>query len=77
MDAPENLQIALGRIGEQSLKLTPLASQLLDVSRIEAGKLTIARVPTKLTVLLQNAITQAQIITQQQRLFYSLHLSYR
>lgn len=57
----ERLRIALSHITAQSLKLTSLVDQLLDISRIEAGKLIVVPQRTNVVPLVQNVIVQEQI----------------
>jgi signal transduction histidine kinase len=60
---PARLKQALKVIDEQSAKLTRLISQLLDVSRIEAGKLTLEREVTDLAHLAESVAALAQAST--------------
>ena len=62
--APERMLHALSHIDVQSRKLTNLVNQLLDISRIEAGRLTLERTPTNLYKLVRDVIDQAQANTQ-------------
>lgn len=55
---PALLRQALTTIDQQSHKLTTLVMQLLDVARIDAGKLRLARKPTEVRGLLQSIIAQ-------------------
>jgi PAS domain S-box-containing protein/excisionase family DNA binding protein len=53
---PERMAEALRVIAKQSDKLDRLLSQLLDISRLEAGKLTLDPQPTDLTVLVEQVV---------------------
>lgn len=55
---PANLAGALHTIHQQSLRLARLTEQLLEVSRLEAGKLHLSREEFDLTVLVRNAIAE-------------------
>lgn len=57
---PEGLDRALGTIVNQSLKLSRLVDQLLDVSRLEAGKLILDRRETDLASILTSVIALFQ-----------------
>ncbi len=61
---PTQAQKALSHIDKQTVKLTVLINQLLDVSRIEAGRLSLERTPTNITELVQGVIDQAQATGQ-------------
>ena len=50
-------QWALQVITGQAAKLSRLLSQLLDISRLEAGKLTLERQPTDLAVLVEQIVS--------------------
>lgn len=52
------LRQALTSVDQQSQKLTALVMQLLDVARIDAGKLRLARKPTDVKALLQGVVAQ-------------------
>ncbi len=51
---PERVKHALEAIDQQSNKLSLLVSQLLDISRIEAGQLRLDKQPTDVTGLVRN-----------------------
>jgi signal transduction histidine kinase len=53
-------QESLGKIAEQSNRLTALVNDLLDVSRIQAGKLELRLDDCNLTVLCQQAVEEQQ-----------------
>src|SRR5579884_383964 len=57
---PERLAQALGMIRGQSDKLARLLGRLLDVSRLEAGKLMLERQPTDLAVLVAQVVAEAR-----------------
>ena len=61
---PERLLTALGMIDQQSDKLSRLIDQLLDVSRIEAGRLSLARERLELMELVRSAVISARATTQ-------------
>jgi len=61
--APEQLRHALGTIEVQSNKLAHLIAQLLDLTRIDAGRLSLARTPTDLVDLLQRSVEAVQMTT--------------
>ena len=50
-------QWALQVITGQAAKLSRLLSQLLDISRLEAGKLTLERQPTDLAILVEQIVS--------------------
>ena len=58
------LQTALTTIDTQSDKLSRLLTQLLDISRLESGRLVLDRVETDLAVLIRGVVEQAQRNTQ-------------
>ncbi|HEY8489371.1 MAG TPA: ATP-binding protein [Dehalococcoidia bacterium] len=60
---PERLAQSLQAITGQVDKLARLITQLLDVSRLEAGRLTLEREPTDLTALVEQAATAARTAT--------------
>jgi signal transduction histidine kinase len=62
---PATVERAFGTIVQQSSKLTRLIEQLLDVSRLEAGRVTLARQRTDVTDLVQRVIGAAEVRTQQ------------
>ncbi len=64
----EQVGRALELIEQQSDKLGRLVSQLLDVSRIEAGQFTISPEPTDLARLVENAVSLMQATTSKHRL---------
>jgi PAS domain S-box-containing protein len=60
---PARLRRALQTIDEQSTKLTRLVAQLLDVSRIQAGRLSLDLQEIDLAALVENAVAAAQANT--------------
>lgn len=60
---PLLLQRAFLAVDSQSDKLSQLVSQLLDVARIEAGKLPLDRLPTDLRALVESAVETARART--------------
>ena len=60
----EQLKRALRRIDERSEKLVRLSEQLLDVTRMESGKLRLERVPTDLVALVRGAIDAARATSE-------------
>jgi PAS domain S-box-containing protein/excisionase family DNA binding protein len=57
---PERVAHALDTIIAQSEKLSRLVGQLLDISRLQAGKLALERRPTDLAALVQQVVADAQ-----------------
>jgi signal transduction histidine kinase len=57
---PERVNRAASTIQMQSDKLTRLISQLLDISRIQSGKLAIERRPSDLSQLVQDVVSAAR-----------------
>src|SRR5262249_8853686 len=55
---------ALHAIDQQSEKLSRLVSQLLDISRFEAGRLALDRQNTDVTALVESIANQAQMNTK-------------
>jgi signal transduction histidine kinase len=56
----ERLHHSLKAINEQSIKLTTLIAQLLDITRLDAGKLPLERTPTDIVALVNAIATQWQ-----------------
>jgi PAS domain S-box-containing protein len=67
---PEATGRALRALDQQSDKLSRLISQLLDVSRLEAGKLVLEREPTDLTQLLRDAVAAAHARTAEHEVVF-------
>jgi len=59
----EHLEMALGAIDRQSEKLARLVSQLLDISRLQAGQLVLERKLTDVVPLLRAAVENAGATT--------------
>ena len=57
---PAVLRRAVERVGRQSEKMGQLVTQLLDLSRIEAGQLALAPEPTDLVPLFEEAVAAVQ-----------------
>jgi excisionase family DNA binding protein len=62
---PERVQKAFQTITGQSQKLSRLVSHLLDISRLESGKLTLEPQLTDLTPLVEQAVASAQAWSEQ------------
>ncbi|CAA9304838.1 MAG: hypothetical protein AVDCRST_MAG77-6277 [uncultured Chloroflexi bacterium] len=60
---PERIRTALSTIEQQSGKLARLVAQLLDVSRLEGGMLSVAPEPTDLLALVEEAAAVARNTT--------------
>jgi signal transduction histidine kinase/predicted hydrocarbon binding protein len=60
---PARLGRALKTIDEQSLKLSRLVAQLLDVSRIDAGRLVVDATPLNVVTLVEEAVVAARTRT--------------
>ncbi|MGH2371003.1 MAG: ATP-binding protein, partial [Chloroflexota bacterium] len=60
---PDRIGRVLERFDEQTRKLDQLVTQLLDVSRLEAGKLTLERADTDVTALVEGVIEATQAST--------------
>lgn len=65
---PERIQRALFTINEQSIRLNELVTQLLDVSRVEGGRLILDRKVVDLVPLLRALINRMQLTTGRQEL---------
>ncbi len=64
----ERIVQSLRTIDSQSTKLATLIEQLLDISRIEAGRLVLAKQDNDLSALLQSIVTEMQRRTSQHTL---------
>lgn len=62
---PAAVERSFGMISQQAGKLTRLIEQLLDVSRLEAGRVTLARQMTDVGDLLQRVIGAAEVRARQ------------
>jgi signal transduction histidine kinase len=60
---PTRLRKVLEAVDQQSIKLTALVSQLLDVSRLEAGRLTLEPRLTDVSSLVQEMVSRTQTTT--------------
>jgi excisionase family DNA binding protein len=60
---PERVAHALQVIWGQADKLTRLINQLLDISRLEGGRLALEREPTDLTTLVGEVVYSARVVT--------------
>lgn len=58
---PRTLARELRIVERQAKKLARLADQLLDVARLETGRLTLAPVPTDLSALVRGVVSVAQL----------------
>jgi protein-histidine pros-kinase len=58
--SPERIQRALGQIEGQTEKVNRLVDQLLDVTRLEAGRLSLDQKATDLSQLVHEVVTAAQ-----------------
>ena len=65
---PERLRRALETVETQSMKLTAMVDQLLNVSRIESGRLVLQRRRTNLASLIRDITATLQATTTQHRL---------
>lgn len=68
---PVRVERALQAISQQSSKLNKLLSQLLDVSRIEAGRLLLEPVVTNLVPLVETVVATAQATTTEHTLTFT------
>ena len=56
---------ALEEIDEATSRLDKLTEDLLDVTRLQAGRLDLSRTPTDLVALIRHMVTQRQMTTRQ------------
>jgi signal transduction histidine kinase len=61
---PERVKRALHVINQQSVKLTTLLSQLLDISRVEAGRLVLNQAQTDVVALVRSVAAMIQGLTE-------------
>jgi signal transduction histidine kinase len=54
---PARLRQGLAQIERQSVRLANLVNELLDLSRLDAGMLTLAKQPTEVTALVAEVVT--------------------
>ena len=71
MPDPERLQQGLTAIDEQSGKLARLVGQLLDISRLEAGRLVLERKVTDVIALVEDVVAAARATTQRHHITVS------
>jgi signal transduction histidine kinase len=64
---PDRLSHALRAIDRQSEKLAVLVSQLLDISRLEAGRLVLDRTPTDVVPIVESVVANARARTCRHR----------
>ena len=69
MHATGDVRKPLEVIELQSTKLNTLVAQLLDTSRLEAGKLTLTREPVDLVPVVQSLVERTRMISDQHRVF--------
>ncbi|MGK5083448.1 PAS domain-containing sensor histidine kinase [Bdellovibrionota bacterium FG-1] len=60
----EKIETQLGQIGNAANRMTKITSDLLDVTRIEAGVLRIDPLPTDVITLVQEVVAQFQSVAQ-------------
>jgi excisionase family DNA binding protein len=60
---PARIVQALDAISDQAGKLSQLLNQLLDVSRLESGKLTLERQPADLALLVERAVSATRAVS--------------
>jgi signal transduction histidine kinase len=66
---------ALQEIDEATLRLDKLTEDLLDVTRLQAGRLALSRTPTDLVELTRRLMTQRQLTTQRHSIALDTTLS--
>ena len=66
---------ALDEIDEATMRLDKLTEDLLDVTRLQAGRLILSRKPTDLVALARHMVTQRQLTTQQHTISLDTALS--
>ncbi len=65
------LRARVGLVHQQASKLARLLDQLLDISRIEAGQLSLEREPTDLVALVEEVVEAARTRTDRQTLTHT------
>jgi PAS domain S-box-containing protein len=65
---PQEVLQAFQLIDEQAIKLTRLVNQLLDISRLEAGRLALDPQPTDVTQLVETVVSMMQATTDKHTL---------
>ncbi|HEX9016971.1 MAG TPA: ATP-binding protein [Chloroflexota bacterium] len=68
---PDRLKQAVDVIESQSGKLSQLVNQLLDVSRLESGRLTLNRVETDLSQLIAGVVATLEPASDEHRFIFS------
>lgn len=68
-------QEAIEMIEEATARLDKLTEDLLDVTRLQAGRLALSRTPTDLVALVSQQVRQAQITTQRHTISFETSLS--
>ena len=66
---------ALEEIEQASTRLDKLTEDLLDVTRLQAGRLIVSRKPTDLVAVVRRMLTQAQMTTQRHTFTFQTQLS--
>lgn len=61
---PQQMTHVLSTIDQQTGKLSLLVNQLLDVSRLQSGRLVLERTPTDLVALVETAAAAARMLTE-------------
>ncbi|HEX8032561.1 MAG TPA: PAS domain S-box protein, partial [Ktedonobacterales bacterium] len=65
------------RIKQQSLRQERLVNDLLDVSRIEAGRLELHVVPTDLAAIVRESVDEQRLLNEQRRISLNLPRDFR
>jgi signal transduction histidine kinase len=71
---PEQVTQALATIRTQGSKLSRLVSTLMDVSRLEAAKLTLEQRPTNLVGLVEEIVSAARVWSERHTITLAFHL---
>ncbi len=74
-DLSEWQREALGEINEATARLDKLTEDLLDVTRLQAGRLALSRKPTDLVDLTRHIVAQWQMTTERHVIFLDTSLS--
>ena len=67
---------ALQGVDQSTIRLTELVDELMDVTRLQAGRLTFQFEPTDLIALIQRVISRLQVTTQNHTLLFRTELEY-